>query len=325
MLRIDKKALAYLFYLGIGILVALPLISTAFGLWGWPVNLLLLLIVFGSGYTSGLQNTAVMLGLGYSAAFLFFGFSVYTQMSFVPFAGLMGVWLSRQSMSTGAKLFWGIATTALLALLPAFGSYTGVDERIVKENVDYILQYYNANGMLAALQQQGMTEAYIREKAAQSLRLYFQITPGLIAMAGLLIYAAAYYIMARLPWAGNNLPLPFSHWYLPRFSLWGANLAIIMYLVGDQVSQNGIRMAGLNLMVIYAGLALIQGMAVLTYFIKSPRIPGILKWGIVLSSLIFTPFSLISIVLLGLFDMGLNFRRLINNGEVKPRNDGDLS
>ena len=63
-------------------------------------------------------------------------------------------------------------------------------------------------------------------------------------------------------------------------------------------------------MVIYAALTLVLGVSTFVYLLQSPKIPRFLKIALVLASFFYLFFSVVSLVMFGLFDLVFNFRRL---------------
>ncbi len=82
------------------------------------------------------------------------------------------------------------------------------------------------------------------------------------------------------------------------------------YLGGDEFALAFLKGLGTNLLVVYAGVALVLGLAVYVHFLRSPRIPLLLKWAMLFVNLFYFLFSIVAIVVFGLFDLVFNFRKL---------------
>ncbi|MDR3288863.1 MAG: YybS family protein [Peptococcaceae bacterium] len=305
------------FYLGVLILLVFPWLGLTYHLWGWVVDVSLLLSVFGVGYRLGWIAAAVLLASGYAVAAGVFGFSGVETLSFTPVAGVFGLWI-RRWLPGNVAFFWSVAVAAALTVFPFLRGFPDMmNESLIRENVDFMMQMYQTTGLFATLQQQGMTEIMIRQRITDTLALYLQLTPALTAIAGMMTYGMAYYILRRF-YGGWNRAVPFVLWRFPKKTLWGVNAAIILFLIGEQFSQPVLKLFGLNVMLVYAAVTLVLGMAVFTFFLKATQLPVLVKWGIIGFNIVLAPFSVMSIMLLGLLDLGLNFRRLPDQTSDKP-------
>lgn len=111
-------------------------------------------------------------------------------------------------------------------------------------------------------------------------------------------------------WLKDEQRIPFTRWRLPWYAVWGAVLGIAFYLLGDQFSWPNLRIVGINLMVVYAALTLVLGVSVFVFLLHSPKIPRFLKLAFIIASFIYLFFSIVSLIMFGLFDLLFNFRRL---------------
>ncbi len=63
-------------------------------------------------------------------------------------------------------------------------------------------------------------------------------------------------------------------------------------------------------MVVYGALTLVLGVSVFVFLLQSPKIPRLLKFALIIASFVYLFFSVVSLVMFGLFDLVFNFRRL---------------
>ncbi|KLU59160.1 hypothetical protein CEB3_c41450 [Peptococcaceae bacterium CEB3] len=304
----DHKSLDFL--AGIA-LVAFPLAGVAWGLWGWIWEILILLAVFWLGSRRGWGITALFLAVGYGSVALAFRWSGLEQMGYIPFAGLLTVVGWKRHWPQSVNTFWSLTVTGFLAALPLIGFVRqGLDPAMLKEIVSGSLASYKSSGMLAAAQQLGVTESQLKAGLEKMLPVYFSLIPSFAALSGLVKFGLASYIAARFVPESGRTKVPFSRWRLPWYAVWGAILGIASYLLGDQFGWFPWKTVGMNLMVVYAVVALVLGVAVYGYVLKSAKVPRFVKWLLLMVNLFFFFFSLVALMMFGLFDVVFNFRKL---------------
>lgn len=304
----DESALNYL---AGAILLTFPWLGIAWGTWGVIWEVFLLLAVFLLGRRRGLPIAAVFLLIGYGVPLTVFGATAFDQMSLVPLAGLLGVLGWHKHWPVRVTFFWSAAFAAVLGAIPTFPFVAqGFDAKTSSDMINTTVQQYQASGLLAAMQQQGITEVQVRDLLQQGIRLYASLLPSVAAIAAFLEFGLVFYIVRR--WLNDDdvVQVPFTRWSLPWYAVWGAVLGIAFYLLGDQFSWTVLRGMGINLMVVYGAITLVLGTSVYLYLLQSPRIPRFLKWSLIIASFIYFFFSVVSIIMFGLFDLVFNFRRL---------------
>ncbi|MGC7871696.1 DUF2232 domain-containing protein [Desulfosporosinus sp. SYSU MS00001] len=301
----DEVAISYV---AGAILLSFPLLGVVWGTWGFFWTVLILLAVFLVGLRKGLLIASALTLIGFIVPLVSIGLPALSQVSFVPLAGLLGVF-GWQRWPVRVTFFWSAALASILGVIPALlFAGQGIDPKSVTEIINSMVQQYQASGLLAVMQQQGITEMQLRQLMQEGIQFYLLILPGFVALSALLEYAFAFYFFKR--WLNPKERIPFTHWRLPWYAVWGAVLGIAFYLLGDQYSWMTLRALGINLMVIYGAVTLILGIAVYSYLLQSPKIPRFLKWILIVASLVYFFFSVSSIILFGLFDLVFNFRRL---------------
>ncbi|WP_088188683.1 DUF2232 domain-containing protein [Desulfosporosinus sp. FKA] len=295
-------------YIAEAILLSFPLLGVVWGTWGFFWTVLILLAVFLVGLRKGLLIASTLTVIGFIVPLVSIGFPALSQVSFVPLAGLLGVF-GWQKWPVRVTFFWSAALASILGVIPALLFVgQGIDPKSVTEIINSMVQQYQASGLLSAMQQQGITEIQLRQLMQEGIQFYILILPSFVVLNALLEYAFVFYFFRR--WLNSKGRMPFTHWRLPWYAVWGAVLGIAFYLLGDQYSWITLRALGINLMVIYGAVTLILGIAVYSYLLQSPKIPRFLKWILIVASLVYFFFSVSSIILLGLFDLVFNFRRL---------------
>lgn len=307
MLLRDEEALNYL---AGAILLTFPWLGSFLGTWGFIWGALILVAVFLVGRRRGLAIAAVSLVIGYAASFIVFGATAFNLMSYVPLAGLLGVLGWQKNWPVRVTFFWSAALAAILGTVPTL-SFLGQAVSALTESdmINMTIQQYQASGLLAAMQQQGLTEAQFREVLQEVIHIYALVLPSFAALIAVVEFGFVFYFV-RIWFKKDEERIPFTHWRLPWYSVWGAVLGIAFYLLGDQFAWTSLRGLGINIMVFYGALTLVLGVSVFVYLLRSPKIPRFFKFALIFGSIIYLFFSVVSLIMFGLFDIVFNFRRL---------------
>ncbi|TGE34001.1 DUF2232 domain-containing protein [Desulfosporosinus sp. Sb-LF] len=297
-------------YLAGAILLTFPCLGIAWETWGVIWEVLMLLSVFLVGRRRGLSIAIVLLLAGYLAAFVGFRSEALNQMSLVPIAGLLCVlgWLRHWPVRV--NFFWSVTFAAALGVLPTLlFQVQGFDATTVSNMINMTIQQYQASGLMVVIEQQGISEMQFRDLLQQLIQFYSLIIPSFVAIVTSLEFGLVFYFVRRWLYDDKGR-IPFTRWSLPWYAVWGAVLGIAFYLLGDQFAWPILRGLGINLMVVYGALALVLGTSVYLFLLQSPRIPRVLKFTLILTSFVYFFFSVVSIIMFGLFDLVFNFRRL---------------
>ncbi len=297
-------------YLARVVLLTFPWVGIAMGIWGFFWEVLLLYAVFVVGRRKGVLLSAFFLASGYMASLAVFGVEALDYLGFVPLAGLLGVFGWQQNWPVRVNFFWSATLAAVLGAIPTLAfAAQGFDKTTANVIIGTTIQQYQASGLLEVMQQQGINEVQIRELLKQGIEIYALVIPSIAAIIALLEFGFVFYIIRRW-FNGDGEWVPFTRWRLPWYAVWGAVLGIACYLLGDQLSWSVIRGLGINLMVVYGAVTLVLGISAYLYLLQSPKIPRVLKWALILVNFIYFVFSIVSIIMFGLFDLVMNFRRL---------------
>jgi len=307
MLLRDEEALNFL---ASAILVTFPWLGIVLGTWGFIWGALMLLAVFLVGRRRGLPIAALSLITGYVVVLFIFGATAFNLMSLVPMAGLLSILGWRRHWPVRVTFFWSAALAAALGTIPTLSFMAqGFSSVNVSDMINTTVQQYQASGLLTVMQEQGITEVQIRDLLKQGIHIYSLILPSFAALVALVEFGFVFYFV-RIWFKHSEGRIPFTRWRLPWYAVWGAVLGLAFYLLGDQFSWTALRVLGINLMVVYAALTLVLGASMFVYLLQSPKIPRFLKIALVLASFFYLFFSIVSLVMFGLFDLVFNFRRL---------------
>lgn len=303
----DKDALQYASRL---ILIIVPFFSSLFDIWSWVIEILLLFAVFIHSRDSGLRLTAIFLAAGYLASIIIAGGSGFSQIGFTPWSGVLFLGLKERGMTTSESMFWGLMTAVLLSALP-LASVVGaaLQPEYLQQKTDSILHYYEQQGSLSALEKQGITADDFERYLGMAVPVYYRLMPSLAGIGGMLELGLVFLVL-RSPFKKNKKYTPFALWRLPWYAVWVAIIGLAFYLGGDFLGVTFLEIAGMNLMVIIASIALLLGFSCLSFAFKHPKVPRIVSWIIILIGVFFPYYVLSWLVFIGLFDLVMNFRRI---------------
>jgi hypothetical protein len=195
-----------------------------------------------------------------------------------------------------------LAATALAGL--ALASWMGtlrIDPASVRRAIEVDLgAYYRALQTELA----GSASREVLAQMTQAGDTVALLYPGLLALgaiAGLRLAWVWYHRIAERP-VGPE-PVPFAAFGFSDQMVWGWVAALALYLFGGPGWQG----AGANLLLVWAGLYAVRGLAVLSA--GSARVPGPVLATLAVVSMFLLPFVVSGLLLLGLADTWLDFRR----------------
>jgi uncharacterized protein YybS (DUF2232 family) len=185
---------------------------------------------------------------------------------------------------------------------------------VTNKGVGPLLTGYVADNLkltLALYQKMGMSAEnidMISRSLDQIQYVLIRLFPAMAVVSSIVV-AWGCLLMARPILRNRSLPYPdfgpLNAWKAPEYLVWGAIASGIMLMVPDR----GIKMIGLNGLLILMTVYFFQGVAIVSYFFDRKQVPR--PFRIVFYSLIALQQILLLIVVgLGFFDMWANFRRL---------------
>lgn len=312
----DKNAAQFL---GLVILVIGPLLGVTFKFWGWMLDIALLLAFFfisGREENKGKNLGIALLALGYMLPIIIKGVDSLMYMSFIPLAGFVTLWARKKGLSQGIVVFWSLVTAGILGATPTlFYYWQGIPQESTQGLVQAMIEQYREAGLLDSFAQQGIAESDVEGFFQQVLNVVILITPGLAAIGGFLKWGVTYLFYLRWqPKAGWEYR-PFTEWRLPWYGIWGMNLAIVSFLLGDIFQWVILKNLGINLMLVFGAVALVLGSALFVSFLQKPWISNFLKIILLFTSFLYFQFTAIVLILMGLLDMVLDFRQR----SIKPK------
>lgn len=201
----------------------------------------------------------------------------------------------------GVVLAVGLVTVVLYALLNGLG-LVGLINTYVAANLKMSLKLY---------QNIGIPQETIDAISGSLDRIQYvmvRILPALAAVSTLFV-AWTNLIAARPIMARRGLVVPdfgrLNRWQAPEHLIWGViGCGLVMF-----VPLTGVRLIGVNGLMVLLTIYFFQGIAVVSFFFEKKKLPRTVR--IVLYTMIaFQQLLLLAVIGIGLFDMWVNFRKI---------------
>lgn len=308
----DKDALQYS---SRAILLLMPVLSSLFLSWSWIIEIILLFAVFIHARGFGLRSTIILLALGYLISIFPLGIRAVSQIGFTPWAGVLLLLLIERGLSLGQSMLWSITLAALISALPTVPSTVqALEPDILQQRIEETVELYQQRGTLESFEEQGIPRSELEGYIRLAVPVYYKLLPGIAGILGMLEIGIAY-LGFRLTQRKNYRIGPFAFWRLPWYTVWIAITGLALYLGGEYLGNSIASIAGMNTMLIMAAMAMVLGLSCAAYFLQQPRIPRVLILLTVLSAVFFTYYVMFILILIGLFDLVLNLRRIPEKSE----------
>ena len=221
--------------------------------------------------------------------------------------GMRRGWSLERTVGTAGGLAF---TVGLVVFWFSYGGGTEAStsiERDLHDAVGMILQQYGASS----------ADNQLVEEALQKLLPFLlKLLPG-AALASTLMACWLNLLVAKRYCRVRQLPLPswpdWSQWKAPELLVW-----VVIASGGLLLLPFGfLKIAGLNVLMVAGVIYLFQGLAIVSYFFDRWKLPQIFRavaYGIILIQQFFT----LGAMLLGLFDIWFDFRRLSRGTAANP-------
>ncbi|RNC28936.1 MAG: hypothetical protein AWM53_01127 [Candidatus Dichloromethanomonas elyunquensis] len=303
----DRNALQYASRI---ILVLVPFFSSLFSTWSWIVEMLLLFAIFVHAQGSGLRLTRILLFAGYLAAIVPVGGDFLGRVGFAPWAGILYIELKDRRFNTSQSMFWSLVFIALISALPVIQVVqAALQPKVLQDTIRQVIDYSQQQDILATLEKQGMTSSDLEGFLNSTLPVYYQLLPAIAGIIGMLEFGFSYFIF-RYGFKNEQSITPFLLWHLPWYAVWVAIIGLAAYLGGDYLGKGAIEITGLNLIVMMAAICFILGFSCTAFFVRHPKMPRLLAIVLIFAGVFFPFFVLLGLVIIGLFDLVFDFRRI---------------
>ena len=198
-------------------------------------------------------------------------------------------------LSSTLVFIFGYSVFTQTELLKLVSGYVG-------QNLELTLRIYEGMGISPD------TLADIKASLDRIQYLLVRIIPGL-AISGLLLVAWFNLLMARPLFKRQLLKYPdfgnLNCWKTPELLIWGLIGSSLMIIIPN----SGLRMVGINGLIMLFTVYFFQGMAIVAYILEKKKIPRILRTFIYI--MIALQQMLVMVVIgLGIFDLWIDVRKL---------------
>jgi uncharacterized protein YybS (DUF2232 family) len=262
----------------------------------------------------GLPTGLLALGLATLSLTLLFGSLQST--IFSAEYGVMAL-----AMAEAIRRQWSVEKTLLASIaLPsvASGVILGLLFSSADLNLGAVKQHFEEDLSQALRQlvteEGGPSESALRAYVQEAFETLVQLLPALFVLstaAGALLN----YGVVRLLWGrlGGQPPLPevkLTQWKAPEVCVW----VLIASGICSFVPLPGMRMVGLNALLLVSLVYLVQGLGIMMFYLNRASVPSILR-SLAYIFLVIQPLLLLGVAAFGLFDLWFDFRRTGNKRE----------
>jgi uncharacterized protein YybS (DUF2232 family) len=230
--------------------------------------------------------------------------------------GLLGVLfglLFKNRISSGKILSIGMLYAGVSALLYLVISYfAGNNPFILGEEgrgaFEQIIAAYRDRGAY-----NGIPPELQEEFNASIISTYELLIPGQYIASSAALAAITYFLARSCLQRLNHFLAPglaFTMISLPWYSIWGPIAGLALTLAGDNFSWLLAAKTGKNILYILFFLYIVMGLSVASHFFRRINVVWPVKVLFLILAMAYFPFSVIVLILLGVTDPLVNFRRL---------------
>ena len=155
-----------------------------------------------------------------------------------------------------------------------------------------------------------------------SLKLLFTILPAILIVMSIFSAAINFIvtrtILRRFKHEVSKLP-PFKEWSLPWYTIWGIILGWTFYLLGDYLNLDIGIFISKNILIVFAFLVLIQGLAVMAFLLAKLKLNNFSKVALIFLLILLLRHVVVIAIVTGLFDLLLDYRKMISDGIFKKK------
>ena len=272
-------------------------------------------------YRHGLKKGVLSLAVAFILLFILYSEPITITILLIQFGpiGLLFGLLFKNQVGSGKSIAAAAAVSALLSVVVMLltSALTGVDllsiENQLSEAFEESIQFYQHTGMFndAAINE-------MKQSMETTLHTVAILLPGILVMSAVFSALITYFltraVLIRLKYSLPPMPV-FSKWAFPWYTLWGVIVGLALMLIGDRFGYSGISIVGKNLLYILGIGFGVLGLAVTVYYFKRLPLSRFFK-AILIVLLILWPFTPFLLVIIGVLDPLIDFRRL-NNKSLK--------
>ena len=266
---------------------------------------------FAGGLTSILSVLLLILFLGPLSA-------IAAGLQYILLGWVMGYMLHKRKSAVktihASVIAAAFAAIALLLINLALMGFSPENIASYLDNYQQeMLAMYETTGMTDMLAQQGMTQTQITDFLLQTINLAIRIMPALMMISqglmAVLTYFITTYVLKRIK---IRIPRVYGlqNWILPGGFVWILIAVWALWLAGDYIDISWMNILILNLLLVFAALLFLDGLALSMHLFKFKEMSMGMKAITVFFAFIFFTGFLIALILAGLADLLFDFRKL---------------
>lgn len=226
----------------------------------------------------------------------------------------------REKWRPAATLFvgTGIAVLSFLLVLALLVQLTGFEALNFAEqmeaSIEPTIELYRQLGLFKQGAQTGVTETAVREMLTALTQTAILLIPAFFVLWALatafLNYLIAQQILGKLKIRTPVLP-PFRRWQLPWWLVWGFIFGFAAYLIGDYFALEKLVQIGMNIILIYAPILFILGLAVASFYLGKYVKGTMARVFLIFLVIFFFRFLFLALMAVGLLDLLFDYRNIL--------------
>lgn len=212
----------------------------------------------------------------------------------------------------------GVAAAVLLSFAAALLIFVSGGGSVLALDEETRLEFFR---LIDAWRETGAIENlplnWQQDFANRVVYYYELLLPGQYTLSAAVLGALSFFALALVSsvFKFNLPPGPgFSRISYPWYSIWGLIAGLGFILAGDQFSLRILVITGLNILFVLFYAFLLLGTSVALFFWKAIKMPFIFRFLIVLLAFFYLPIAATVLLLLGITDPLINYRRLPGGG-----------
>lgn len=214
-------------------------------------------------------------------------------------------------VGAGIALFSLFLVVLLLVNLLGFEALDLIKQ--LESSIEPTLELYKQLGLFEQSGSTGISEEIVRQMLKDLTQMLVMLVPAFLVLWALatafLNYFLAQIVLVRLgikvvAWA------PFREWRLPWWFVWGFIVGFALYLVGDYWALEKLIQIGMNIILIYAPILFILGLAVFIFHLGKYFSTKVSRVFLVIVLLFFFRLIFLALMVVGLLDLLFDYRHL---------------
>jgi uncharacterized protein YybS (DUF2232 family) len=273
-----------------------------------PTPLLLVALRHGlpmGGMALGLVSLCLALSVGIFQSLIFV--AEYGVMAIVMAEAIRRRWPVEKTLGAATLASLLVSGLVIAAILPSAGADASAMRKHFEENLSQALQPYLTEGDHAV---ESDARMYVQEAIGHVIRLLPALFIMSTAASAVLNYSIVRLVWRRLQGPPLFQDLALAQWKAPETCVW----VLISSGVASFLPVPVLQSVGHNLLLLVGIIYLIQGLAILVFYLNKISVPPIFR-GAAYVFLRVQPLLLLGVAAFGLFDLWFDFRHIRNKEE----------